>query len=64
MDEGKFIEYSTTKEAYGVYNKITLVVEESMHVSFDESKCFYPMQAFDEDEVHVESWKSNFLPYK
>ncbi|KAK9180632.1 hypothetical protein WN944_023765 [Citrus x changshan-huyou] len=36
-DVGIFLEYSNTSKAYRVYNKRTLVVEESMHVTFDES---------------------------
>ncbi|KAH9734859.1 Integrase catalytic domain-containing protein [Citrus sinensis] len=36
-DVGIFLRYSTSSKAYRVYNKRTLVVEESMHVTFDES---------------------------
>ena len=36
-DEGIFLGYSTTSKAYRIFNKKTLVVEESPHVSFDES---------------------------
>ncbi|KAH9697228.1 hypothetical protein KPL71_023524 [Citrus sinensis] len=36
-DVGIFLGYSTSSKAYRVYNKRTLVVEESMHVTFDES---------------------------
>ncbi|KAH9723261.1 Integrase catalytic domain-containing protein [Citrus sinensis] len=36
-DVGIFLGYSNSSKAYGVYNKRTLVVEESMHVTFDES---------------------------
>ena len=32
-----FLRYSNTSKAYEVYNKSTLVVEEFMHVTFDES---------------------------
>ena len=35
-DEGIFLGYSTHSKAYRVYNKRTLVVEESVHVTFDE----------------------------
>ncbi|KAH9671627.1 Integrase catalytic domain-containing protein [Citrus sinensis] len=34
---GIFLGYSNSSKAYRVYNKNTLVVEESMHVTFDES---------------------------
>ena len=36
-DEGIFLGYSTSSKAYRVFNKRTLVVEESMHIVFDES---------------------------
>ena len=36
-DEGIFLGYSTSSKAYRVFNKHTLVVEESIHVIFDES---------------------------
>ena len=35
-DVGIFLGYSNSSKAYRVHNKITLVVEESMHVIFDE----------------------------
>ncbi|KAH9724358.1 CCHC-type domain-containing protein [Citrus sinensis] len=36
-DVGIFLGYSNSSKAYRVYDKRTLVVEESMHVTFDES---------------------------
>ncbi|KAH9770963.1 hypothetical protein KPL71_012543 [Citrus sinensis] len=36
-DVGIFLGYSNSSKVYRVYNKITLVVEESMHVTFDET---------------------------
>ena len=36
-DEGIFLSYSASSKAYRVFNKRTLVVEESVHVVFDES---------------------------
>ena len=36
-DVGIFLGYSNTSKAYRVFNKRTLVVEESIHVTFDES---------------------------
>ena len=36
-DEGIFLGYSQSSKAYRVYNKRLLTVEESVHVSFDES---------------------------
>ena len=35
-NEGIFLGYSIHSKAYRVYNKRTLVVEESIHVTFDE----------------------------
>ena len=36
-DEAIFLGYSTTSKAYRVFNKRTLVVEESVHAAFDET---------------------------
>jgi len=36
-DEGIFLSYSLHSHAYRVYNRRTMVVEESMHVGFDET---------------------------
>ena len=41
-DEGIFLGYSTSSKAYRVFNKRTLVVEESMHVVFDETNSLDP----------------------
>ena len=35
-DIGIFLGYSNSSKAYRVYNKRTLVVEESMHITFDK----------------------------
>ena len=37
FDEGIFLGYSISSKAYRVFNKRTLVVEEFIHVVFDES---------------------------
>ena len=42
VDEGIVLGYSTSSKAYRVFNKRTLVVEESMHIVFDESNSFDP----------------------
>ena len=39
-DEAIFLGYSTTSKVFWVFNKHTLVVEESVHVAFDESNDF------------------------
>ncbi|KAK8952168.1 hypothetical protein KSP39_PZI004103 [Platanthera zijinensis] len=40
-DEGVFLGYSMISKAYRVYNKTSLKIEESVHVSFDETNMFY-----------------------
>ena len=42
VDEGIFLGYSTSSKAYKVFNKRTLVVEEYMHIIFDESNSLDP----------------------
>jgi len=37
VNEGIFLGYSLHSHAYRVYNRRTMVVEESMHVAFDET---------------------------
>src|SRR4051812_2361460 len=48
-DEGIFLGYSQSSKAYRIYNKRLLIVEESVHVSFDESysKCVEKGISFD-----------------
>ena len=36
--KGFYLGYSTTSKAFRVFNKRTLVVEENIHVVFDESR--------------------------
>ena len=36
-DEGIFLGYSTSSKAYRIFNKSSLIIEESIHVVFDES---------------------------
>ena len=51
-DEGIFIGYSAISKAYRVYNKRTLTVEESIHVTFDETNTPNKGRvSFDEDET-------------
>ena len=45
-----FLRYSTTSKAYRVFNKITLVVKESMHVVFDEFNTFSKEKIIEEDD--------------
>ena len=37
MDEGVFLGYSNSSKAYRIFNKRTLVIEESMNVTFDDT---------------------------
>ena len=41
-DEGIFLGYSLHSKAYRIYNKRTMTIEESIHVSFDESNAISP----------------------
>ena len=41
-DEGIFLGYFTSSKAYRIFNKRTLVVEEFMHVVFDETNSLDP----------------------
>ena len=55
-DKGIFLGYSTTSKAYRVYNKRTMVVEESMNVVFDESNDFSLSKSIErkeDDEVSL-----------
>ena len=58
-DVGIFLGYSTTSKAYRVFNKRTLVVEESIHVIFDESNTLHEERKFDDDDVVVLEPSSN-----
>ena len=49
-DEWIFLGYSTVGRAYMIYNKRTMLVEESVHVSFDESVVI-PSRISEEDEL-------------
>ena len=50
MDVGIFLDYSTSSKAFRVFNKRTMVVEESIHIIFDESNnSLQERQSFDDD---------------
>ncbi|GAV56532.1 hypothetical protein CFOL_v3_00074 [Cephalotus follicularis] len=51
VDEGIFLGYSSTSRAYRCFNKRTLLVEESMHVIFDESNPKLPKEVNVDDCV-------------
>ena len=68
-DEGIFLGYFQISKAYRVFNKRTLVVEESMHVVFDEAN---PCKKTIDDEIDIskdvsnifENSVSNSLPFE
>jgi hypothetical protein len=48
-DEGIFLGYSSNSKAYTVFNKQTMVVDESMHAVFDEANPFYIKNTCDDE---------------
>ncbi|GAV87108.1 hypothetical protein CFOL_v3_30534 [Cephalotus follicularis] len=56
-DEGIFLRYSNSSKAYRIFNKKRLVVEESVHVIFDESNVFISTE-IDDDDVEFLKEKS------
>ena len=55
-DEGIFLGYSTSSKAFRVFNKRTLVIEETIHVVFEESR--------DLNDHHREEEEKNILKDK
>ena len=50
LDVGIFLGYSTLSKAFKVFNKRTMVVEESIHVIFNESNnSLQERESFDDD---------------
>ena len=41
-DEGIFLGYSLHSKAFRIYNKRTMIIEESIHVAFDETNAILP----------------------
>ncbi|KAH9680653.1 Integrase catalytic domain-containing protein [Citrus sinensis] len=58
-DVGIFLGYSNSSKAYRVYNKRTLVVEESMHVTFDESNPSSTEKVVVDDNAEEEASNDN-----
>ena len=60
-DEGIFLGYSSNSKAYRVFNKRTMVLDESMHAVFDEANPFYVKNAGDDEPnpLDNEASKSN-----
>jgi hypothetical protein len=49
-DENIFLRYSMNSKTYRVYNKISLTIEESIHVVFDEVDSLKPKNIDDDDD--------------
>ena len=62
-DISVFLGYSSTNKAYRVFNKRTLVVEESMHITFDETLPNLETSLEDDDELceHFQKTSMNNL---
>ncbi|GAA0147930.1 hypothetical protein LIER_07509 [Lithospermum erythrorhizon] len=54
-NEGVFFGYSNHSRAYVIYNKKDQCIQESIHVSFDESNPFAKKIIEDDDEVSIEA---------
>jgi len=66
-DNGIFIGYPSNSNAYNVYNKRLMIVEESVHVVFDEvdHKVLKPSQiSTEEDEQNIIMHKLDCCPEK
>ena len=48
-DEGMFHGYSLNSKAFRIYNKRTMIIEESIHVSFDETNPIRPRKEILDD---------------
>ncbi|KAK8986324.1 hypothetical protein V6N11_013818 [Hibiscus sabdariffa] len=61
-DEAIFLGYSLTSKAYRVFNKRTLVVEESIHVVFDDNLLPRKDSCDDDDDVGILEANGGFMP--
>ena len=59
-DEGIFVGYSSVGKSYRVFNKRTLIIEETTHIVFDESRNLEEPNIF-EDEIEDNSQKIDRL---
>ena len=57
-DVGIFLGYSNSSKTYRVYNKRTLVVEGSIHVTFDESNSSFVKKVVVDDDAD-EEWQED-----
>ena len=53
-DEAIFMSYALNSKAYRVFNKISLIVEESIHVIFDETNVAPRKSVIVNDDVDIE----------
>uniref|UniRef100_A0A2N9H7H1 Retroviral polymerase SH3-like domain-containing protein n=1 Tax=Fagus sylvatica TaxID=28930 RepID=A0A2N9H7H1_FAGSY len=58
-DEGIFLGYSSNSKAYRVFNKRTMVVDESMHVVFYETNPFHIKNNYDDEPISLDNKASS-----
>jgi hypothetical protein len=58
-DEGIFLGYSSNSKAYRVFNKRTMVVDESMHVVFYETNLFHIKNNCDDEPISLDNKASS-----
>uniref|UniRef100_A0A2N9EWZ0 Retroviral polymerase SH3-like domain-containing protein n=1 Tax=Fagus sylvatica TaxID=28930 RepID=A0A2N9EWZ0_FAGSY len=58
-DEGIFFGYSSNSKAYRVFNKRTMVVDESMHVVFYETNPFHVKNNYDDEPISLDNKASS-----
>ena len=67
VDIGIFVDYSLTSHAYNIYNKRLMIVEESVHVVFDEvdrKSIQIPKTSAEEDEQNISLEKQDISAEK
>jgi hypothetical protein len=57
--EGIFLGYSSNSKAYRVFNKRTMVVDESMHVVFYETNPFHIKNNYDDEPISLDNKASS-----
>jgi len=59
-DEGIFLGYSLSSKAFRIYNKRTMIIEESIHVTFDETDPIRPRKetlddiTYSLEDIHID----------
>ena len=54
MNEGIFLDYSNDKQVYRLYNRRTLVIEEPIHITFDETNDIATKNVCRDDDVGLQ----------